>query len=390
MQVMKQILLSLFIISFFCCTTRERVQIDADTLTIEMDFDKTTSIHNMDIVDSIDILRLDNSVLLGQVKKVIRYRNYLYLFDGMTNTVAVYDAKGNLIKKIADIGQGPEEYLQPTDIFINQKENVLGIVSGVDRKLMKYDLDNFNLKAIERMPKNFWSFVNTENGYAGYMNNLIDDKPFNLWTMSQTLKLTNSFLEFPTSWSSNASGNIHPFSTYRGNTHHIQQRDFNVYSVDGNNIRIAYLFDLGKRTWPASITEYEDVEQIIKSSPDQYVRYLYMFQETQNYLIIKTVFNGKSLLGIYDKKSKISQVAEMNAYTDKYFISFGNIVGMDENAIYTLVDARRVKRNIIGKNEYADFESMYPIGVKNLREKFKDIVIEDDDNPFLIIHYFNK
>lgn len=52
---------------------------------------------------------------------------------------------------------------------------------------------------------------------------------------------------------------------------------------------------------------------------------------------------------------------------DKYFISFEQIVGMDENAIYTLVEAASIKRNIEGKDEYNDFECIYPEQIKKIQ-----------------------
>ena len=82
-------------------------------------------------------------------------------------------------------------------------------------------------------------------------------------------------------------------------------------------------------------------------------------------------------------------MAKPSSYSDKYLISFGKIIGMDENAIYSLVAAESVNKIIVGKDKYNDFESMYPVQVKNLREKFKGVSISEEDNPFLLIHYFS-
>lgn len=390
MKETKALLVFLSIILFCNCTNNRNIKIDNDALIVKMDINNPVNIHDINFIDSIDILRLSNDVILGKVDKIIINNNLIFLLNRYAeNSVFVYDVSGKFIKQISNLGQGPEEYLQPTDIFIDNKQNVLALVSRMDRKLLKYNLDNLNLISVEKLSKPFFNLIDIENGYAGFMNNLIDEQPFNLWTMSNTLELQNSFFEIPDSWDSKASGNIQPFSKYNDKVYYIQPYDLNVYHIDKDDIKIAYKYDLGDFTWPSDMKEYEDVKRVLESSSDRYIQDFYMFQETQNYLISRVVFKNQELLGIYNKKTEKSCVAKPEAYSDKYLIPFGRIIGMDEKAIYSLVDAESVKRNIIGKDEYNDFESMYPTQIKNLREKFKGISISEEDNSFLLIHYFN-
>ena len=71
-----------------------------------------------------------------------------------------------------------------------------------------------------------------------------------------------------------------------------------------------------------------------------------------------------------------------------HFFPFGKIVGIDENAIYTSIEASEMKVFVTGKNEYNNFESQYPEQIKRLREKLPNI--NEEGNPFLIIYYFKK
>ncbi|GCB34849.1 6-bladed beta-propeller [Bacteroides faecalis] len=374
------------------CVNNKNMQNDKDSLVIELNFNNSVDIHDVGLIDSIDILRLSNDAILGQVDKIVKHNNCIFLLDAfITKSVFVYDLSGNFIKQLVTIGKGPKECLQPMDIFVDKKENILAVVSRTDRKLLKYNLDNLNLMSVEKLPKPFFFLSNIENGYAGCMNNLIDDnKPFNLWTMSSSFELKNSLFKIPSSWNSIASGNIQPFSRYNDKVYYIQPYDFNIYCVDEKENKVSYKYDLGSNTWPSDIKEYEDIKRINESSPDRYIGGFYTFQETQNYLITRTVFKNEELLGVYNKKTRETYVAKPSSYSDKYLISFGKIIGMDENAIYSLVTAESVNKIIVGKDKYNDFESMYPIQVKNLREKFKGVFISEEYNPFLLIHYFSE
>lgn len=391
MKEIRIVLIFLLVILLSNCVNNKNMLNDKDSLVIELNFNNSVDIHDTGLIDSIDILRLSNDAILGQVDKIVKHNNYVFLLDAfITKSVFVYDLSGNFIKQLVTIGKGPKECLQPMDIFIDKKENILAVVSRTDKKLLKYNLDNLNLMSVEKLPKPFFFLSNIENGYIGCMNNLIDDnKPFNLWTMSNSLELKNSFFEIPSSWNSIASGNIQPFSRYNDEVYYIQPYDFNIYCVNEKENKVSYKYDLGSNTWPSDIKEYEDIKRINENSPNRYIGGFYTFQETQNYLITRTVFKNEELLGVYNKKTRETYVAKPSSYSDKYLISFGKIIGMDENAIYSLVAAESVNKIIVGKDKYNDFESMYPVQVKNLREKFKGVFISEEDNPFLLIHYFS-
>lgn len=90
-------------------------------------------------------------------------------------------------------------------------------------------------------------------------------------------------------------------------------------------------------------------------------------------------------MGVYDKKEGKSRVVSLDTYTDEYLISFGEVIGMDATAIYSLVPAWYLKDLWVGRNEYNDFEAKYPEQVKRLREKFDSV--DEEGNPFLLIHY---
>jgi hypothetical protein len=70
---------------------------------------------------------------------------------------------------------------------------------------------------------------------------------------------------------------------------------------------------------------------------------------------------------------------------DKYFFSFGDIVSIDENAIYTVISASSIKEACIGKDEFNDFTAEYPEQIKRLREKFPHV--DEEGNPFLVIYH---
>ena len=161
--------------------------------------------------------------------------------------------------------------------------------------------------------------------------------------------------------------------------------DPNIYTVEDNDIYASYTFDLGQTTLPEEYRSFEAYEELRDEFKHMnYVYNFYNFQETDNFLIVQTVYKGQVLFGIYNKQDGQSKIARTDANTDKYLLSFGQIVGMDETAIYALVEAEDVKRMWDGKDKYNDYEAKYPEQIKRLREKFNHI--DENGNPFLLIY----
>jgi hypothetical protein len=304
-----------------------------------------------------------------------------------TRSVVVYDTSGHFVGLISKQGKGPEEYIQLTDIFIDPDDNTLNVVSRIDKKILKYDITGNRLLEVKKTPKSFTRLSKMKDGYVGYMGNYGEDgkMPYNIWTMSPDMKLENHFFDIARTWESIKLGDGSVFSTYNGNTNFITPMDYNIYHIEKDRVTVPYTFDLGKTEWPAEYKDHEQVTKMVNKS--RYILRFYNFQETPNHFIVHVLYGGQYLLGVYNKQSSVSHIARLEPYMDKYFFSFGQIIGFDEDTIYTLVDASDIKRMWNGKDQYNDYESKYPEQIKRLREKFPRV--SEDGNPFLVMYHIN-
>lgn len=361
---------------------------------VKMDFTKEPqSIWETNLIRDVEILNLNsNDVIFGEISKIVRHGNRIYLMDNsQTNSVIIYDTDGNYINVIDKQGRGPEEYIQLFDMFVNQDDSTLDIISRIDKKMLKYDLDGKKLKCIEKLPKAFGRFEKMKDGYVGYMNNYSEDKkrPFNIWTLSKSLKLMNSFCEINPTWESRDFKNGSVFSFYKNSVYFIVPMDFNIYSINNDSISVPYAFDLGGIALPKELISAEQYDKFMQdiNNRNNYIERIHYFQETNNFLVASVLYRGQILLCVYNKRTAKSILTKLDPYIGKYFHSFGKIVWIDEKAIYTLIDASTIKQMAAGKNANNDFESQYSDQVKRLRTKFPDV--REDGNPFLIIYSIN-
>ena len=99
------------------------------------------------------------------------------------------------------------------------------------------------------------------------------------------------------------------------------------------------------------------------------------------------LYKGQYMMVVYDKSSKSMQMVSLDLiHDDDYFFSFGDLIDMDENHIYSIIGANRINPVLKGHSEYIDYESLYPNQVKNLRDKLGN-GIDPDGNPILAIYH---
>ncbi len=371
------------------CNNKKHLE---ESLIIELDFQKEMkSVHAINLIKDVDIISLDcQEVLIGKIDKVIKFDTIIYLMDKQQNrSIYLFNLQGDFIRSISNYGRGPKEYIQLTDMFIDPADSSLNVLSRIDNKLFKYDLSGEELRVIEQMPKSFTSMNKSDKGYIAYMGNYGQDetKPYNLWLLNENLETTDYYFEIDKIWESRNIMGISVFSDYKKMSYYITPMDYNIYKITDKGIEIKYTFDLGKMQWPkvneADITNDAKFFQL----RNEFLFSFYDFQETENHLIVSLAHQGQYLLAVYNKETKKTNIAKLEPYENKYLFSFGEIIGFDENTIYTVNEAWGIKRIWDGKDQYNNFEEKYPTQVKNLRNKFD--TIREDGNPFLITYSIN-
>lgn len=89
-------------------------------------------------VDSIALETLDNN-LLFRILEIEHDQQSIFVAD--LDAVSKFDRNGKFIKRIGSKGQGPGEYLNVTDIGLDNKNNHLFVASGLSQKVICFDLE---------------------------------------------------------------------------------------------------------------------------------------------------------------------------------------------------------------------------------------------------------
>lgn len=89
------------------------------------------------------VLETTTESILGNISSIQIYNDSIFILDRISSKgVFLFNKEGKFLQRIGKIGQGPEEYIQPTDFTINKKDKLLYIIDSQVQKILTYDLRN--------------------------------------------------------------------------------------------------------------------------------------------------------------------------------------------------------------------------------------------------------
>lgn len=360
---------------------------NTNTQCIYFDFTRhMKDIHTTDLIKDYKLIPLEtrDSVIIGKIDKAILYKDRIYIaIFHREQAVYIFNLQGKFLHKINKIGRGPEEYLQLSDIFIDQNNQTLNLLSRIDAKLLTYDINNLNIIKSSPLPKAFYKMISLKDHYLGHSGNYTQNKnePYNLWYMDSDFKIMNKAMIIDSLWESKMT-NIRPLSIYKDTIYYITPTDFNIYRYDGKEVTISHSVNFGKCQLSSEQISYDEYKKFCLS-PD-YITAIRIFQETPNYYFYWIVESGQDRLCVHDKNNQESTICELAPYSGKYFIPFGDIIDITQDHIITSIEASEMSEYLKGYNEYVNFEKDYPEQIQRMRKELPDI--KENDNPCIVIY----
>ena len=139
-------LLILILSVFFSCTetpsvkrTNSKFVVNLDTIPITEEFYLSSFIKKES--DSIVLLDTVTDALMGEINKLSVYDDYIVTLDrNVYKGVLSFNRNGKFLRKIGQNGQGPGEYVSPTDFTCSIEEDKIFVLDSRLRKILTYRL----------------------------------------------------------------------------------------------------------------------------------------------------------------------------------------------------------------------------------------------------------
>lgn len=160
MDYSKVIFPLLCILLFQFCNTKNDVDVLSDIHKIEISKEFLLDGENgfqIEALDTIDLERPGNPPLTF-IQDIAFYKDYIFLVDNKKGLLK-FDYEGKFIQTIGKKGEGPDEYLVPTAIYLDEKENIVLVSDWQKMVVNSYDLEgNFiaSSKKLAGQPISFY------------------------------------------------------------------------------------------------------------------------------------------------------------------------------------------------------------------------------------------
>ena len=296
MMKLRFIILVLWTLSVISCNSNK------SALGIQINFEEQDHIERLG--SRYIHLHVPSEVTIGSVGQVLNDDSYIYVFSSSSGESAVYvfdRSTGHFVKNIGYFGRGPEEYIFPSSITLD--DDVLSIVDEGQGCIINYDTNSFNLLSkIES--SDIGGFVAVGNAIFANLNSLDGEYAEHAFALlDKQFEVVEEFVRKPIV-SGYIIGPAKPMYLYDSQIRAYTQLMPHVYELGESGASIVYTLRFGELKFP----EQTYLKSIAAGNKDYtvplfdsgFISYFNVY-ETKSSLLSVCIANHKRYLGIYDK-----------------------------------------------------------------------------------------
>lgn len=97
-------------------------------------------INNNDFVESASYVFLDSEFLIGNISRILFFKNNIYIHDKISDRIVAFSMKGKYLFHIDQKGKGPGQYLKLSDFTIDELNNKIIILDENLHKILSYSI----------------------------------------------------------------------------------------------------------------------------------------------------------------------------------------------------------------------------------------------------------
>lgn len=363
---------------------------DGIRITIPNPEDKKI-LNQSSIIDSISYIRLSDKpeAIVGAINKIDFIDHSIYILDrDKTKSLKKFTSTGEFICQIGNNGEGPQEYVQPTDYTITEKEII--IYDQFKQQMLFYE-HNGNFLKSKKAPFLFLEFHQfSSNQFIYYaldqdndhlqsiVNNAIfeSDSNFVLKQRGFSRKkdmYQNLFVE-------------HSFSKVGNKVFFNPIYNDTIFSISKNgSIQIEYILDFGNRKLPKEYKLKENSKKLYSAYDENYYNIF-----AGSYVVLDDF--------LYFTFSRKHSVYECIYSKSTGKTEIGNYINRDVAPIFTLENVLAAQHNtLVGYIQPVDMTEGFKtytrkMWVEKFGEKYTHIAetINEDDNLILLFYHLKK
>ncbi|MDR2915938.1 MAG: 6-bladed beta-propeller [Tannerella sp.] len=356
---MKYIFFFFFIFIFCSCKNQKYNDIEQ---IINVDLDNSIIKVSAFITDA-EVIKLETheECLVHRISKIQYINNKIYILDIAHNSLLIFNKNGDFEKKLQKVGNGPGEYIQLMDFFI--QDDHIFIMDFTTQSILKYNSD---LDYINSFKYNTFGskFVIKDDLFWIYNEPTGQKDDYQFTCLNQSNTEPNNYLPRVFKTHKHNWGDVNTLFKHKNDLYLSPKHRGIIYHEKNNNLEAIYKIQFSKNNFP----EKENINDYDIFDPNFNYVLKENFYVTDDYLIFDYFYNGYRSFCFYDLKNRNT---------------FSNIVENDllEGFIFS---PRWGNANYLIEEVASSYVKEDFYFLSNYNEQLKDI--NDDDNPVIILY----
>ncbi len=341
---------------------------------IPVPIDSNSSLSNL--IEKVDYLQLETNdqCIISNIDKLCMDTTFYYVVDKSQNNVYLFDKNGSFYSKVTRFGNGPEEYLELTDVDVNN--NLIYILSNPNKSIYVFKIDG---EFVKKISLNDWFHHIDVHDECIYLHSSKSNNiGYDVVVIDYKGKIKNNFLPFQTDNSYRFS--FSPFQQTKNSSLLTFPYDSRIALLEKDSCEYKYKleFDTSYKLTVEKLEtlSYEEIKEEVSGK-----NYLY-------YIDGVTLNSGNQLCGVatinYTNQGLRQLLFKVNTYTG-------------ESSVYKLGEEISTEypylNNIIAVDDEHYYSIVEPMYVSIINENFdveNGLECDEDDNPIICIYKLKK
>lgn len=362
-------------LGFFSCNISKQDKEDnyKQVVNLDLQLDCSPKVAEIKCVP----LETNDESIFNDVSKLIYRNNRFYIFDREGKSVFIFDNNGTFIRKIHAVGGGPEEYIEPSDMDVDEKGNIYISDNPKQRILVFSDLPNEPVRIIP-VGDFFLEFAVVDSNFI-YLSDVVSDKKMDIKLAKYDCG--NKKLEILEKSNIDDKGGLTRFAKnyfYRSNDKLFYYKRFtpSIYNLSGHEM--VEKFKLESEWYPTEdkILQWKTEGMQAMIGDYKYIRDISACYEADNSFFIVSQ-TTPSLYTIISKNS--NKIYNFNSFEDKRLRNCIHVLSSDYHSYVSICPpTSKTMQHIIAADNLTD--SICLKRIENLVE---------DSNPILVLFRFD-
>lgn len=366
-------ILTLILMLCSCDTSvKEKKGEDIQVINLDMRLDSALKVVEVKYVP----LETKEESLFHEMSKVISRNNHFYIFDRKGKSIFVFDGNGLFIKKIHSVGSGPEEYIEPSDIDVDDLGNIYVSDNATQRILIFPESQNGVVSTIN-VERYFGEFAVADSNFI-YLSDVVANGKMNI--KLARFNRYNKQLDILEESNLDNTGKLTRFAKhyfYRSNRNIYYYKRFSPYIQHISGAEVTKDIEIQSKWFPTKdkIAQWNAEGMLSMMADMKYIRDISACYETDNTFFIVSQ-TTPSLYTIIDKKTR--NICNTYSFNDKRLDNCIHVLSSDGK--YYVSSCLPTSKNITSiLSGHTPTDSVSLKRIESLSE---------DSNPILVLFRF--